>query len=293
MTALGLIFGLASLTPMSIFLLNLATLLGLGLGVDYSLLMLSRSREELVHWTRPDTRADAEAVEAAVRVSVATDGRAVFYSGQTVLLGLLGLVLFEFLILRAVGIAGALVVGIAVAAALTLLPTLLPVLGSRVDALAIRQVRPAPASEGAWARLARPVMRRPLLVFFPALGLLPVLGRPFLHVRFNAPDATILSESVPSRASYETLVTSFGEGAFAPLTLAIRTDGPATDPANIARLCDCSRRLAVDPRVARVDSLADVDPRMGLAQYQILCASPGGPPDRFTGTVLPRPPRGT
>ena len=190
------------------------------------------------------------------------------------------------MILRSVGIAGALVVGIAVAAALTLQPALLSILGSRVDALAIRKVRPDPGSQGAWARLARRVMRRPLLVFFPTLGLLLVLGTPFLHVRFNAPDATILPESVPSRASYETLVRSFGEGAFAPLTLAVRTDGPATDPSNIARLYDYSRRLAADPRVARVDSLVDVDPRIGLLQYQLLYASPGGPPDRFTATAL-------
>jgi RND superfamily putative drug exporter len=123
-------------------------------------------------------------------------------------------------------------------------------------------------------------------VFVSTLGILLVLGTPFLHVRFNAPDATILPESVPSRASYETLVRSFGEGAFAPLTLAVRTDGPATDPANVARLYDYSRRLAADPRVTRVDSLVDVDPRIGLAQYQLLYASPGGPPDRFTATAL-------
>ncbi|HEX7400152.1 MAG TPA: MMPL family transporter [Candidatus Limnocylindrales bacterium] len=285
-TALAVIFGLASVTPMSIFVLNLATLLGLGLGVDYSLLMLSRFREELARRTPAGTRADAEAVEAAVRVTVATAGRAVFFSGLTVLLGLLGLVLFEFMILRSVGIAGALVVGIAVAAALTLQPALLSVLGSRVDAFAIRKVRPDPGSEGAWARLARRVMRHPLRVFFPTLAVLLVLGTPFLHVRFNAPDATILPESVPSRASYETLVRSFGEGAFVPLTLAVRTDGPATDPANIARLYDYSRRLAADPRVARVDSLVDVDPRISLLQYQLLYASPGGPPDRFTATAL-------
>ena len=285
-TALGVLFGIASITPMSIFVLNLATLLGLGLGVDYSLLMLSRFREELARRTPPGRRADAEAVEAAVRVTVATAGRAVFFSGLTVLLGLLGLVLFEFMILRSVGIAGALVVGIAVAGALTLQPALLGVLGSRVDAIAIRKVRPDPGSEGAWARLARRVMRRPLLVFFPTLGLLLVLGIPFLHVRFNAPDATILPESVPSRASYETLVRSFGEGAFAPLTIAVRTEGPATDPANIARLYDYSRRLAADPRVNRVDSLVDVDPRISLGQYQLLYASPGGPPDRFTATAL-------
>jgi RND superfamily putative drug exporter len=129
-------------------------------------------------------------------------------------------------------------------------------------------------------------MRRPLLVFFPTLGLLLLLGTPFLHVRFNSPDATILPESVASRASYELLVQSFGEGPFAPLTLAVRTVGPATDPANIARLYEYSRRLAADPRVARVDSLVDLDPRISLAQYQLLYASPGGPPDRFSAGAL-------
>ncbi|MFL5641067.1 MAG: MMPL family transporter, partial [Chloroflexota bacterium] len=104
--ALAGIFLVASVMPMSIFVLNLATLLGLGLGVDYSLLMTSRFREELA--ARPDgpTR-----VGEAVRVTVATAGRAVFFSGLTVLLGLLGLVLFEFMSLRSVGIAGAIVVG--------------------------------------------------------------------------------------------------------------------------------------------------------------------------------------
>ena len=105
LVALAGIFVVASVMPMSIFVLNLATLLGLGLGVDYSLLMTSRFREELAHREGPDRVAEA------VRVTVATAGRAVFFSGLTVLLGLLGLVLFEFMILRSVGIAGAIVVG--------------------------------------------------------------------------------------------------------------------------------------------------------------------------------------
>ena len=122
--ALAAIFVVASVMPMSIFVLNLATLLGLGLGVDYSLLMTSRFREELAR--RPD---GPDRVGEAVRITVATAGRAVFFSGLTVLLGLLGLVLFEFMILRSVGIAGAIVVGLAVLSALTLLPALLAILG--------------------------------------------------------------------------------------------------------------------------------------------------------------------
>ena len=282
LVALGAIFVLASVTPMSIFVLNLATLLGLGLGVDYSLLLTSRFREELAK--RPAEAIDR--VHEAVRLTVATAGRAVFFSGLTVLLGLLGLVLFDFMILRSVGIAGAIVVGLAVLAALTLLPALLALFGQHLDRLAIRRVSPRTAAEGPWARLARRVMRRPLAVLIPTLALLLLLGSPFLHVRFNAPDASILPPDVPSRAAFDRLREAFGEGEFAPVVIAIRTDGPATSADNLARLFDYSRRIGADPRVSRLDSLVDVDSRMTLAQYQLLYGDRNGPRDRFIGTVL-------
>ncbi len=282
LVALAAIFVVASVMPMSIFVLNLATLLGLGLGVDYSLLMTSRFREELARRSvdAPDH------VGESVRVTVATAGRAVFFSGLTVLLGLLGLVLFEFMILRSVGIAGAIVVALAVAAALTLLPALLTLIGPRLDRFAVRRVTVAPGSDGPWARLARRVMRHPVAVLVPTLAFLLILGSPFLHVRFNAPDSSILPADVPSRQAFDRLRAEFGEGEFAPITLAVHTDGPATTPANLAALFDYSRRLAADPRVARVGSLVDVDPRMTLAQYQLLYGDPNGPRDRFVATGL-------
>jgi RND superfamily putative drug exporter len=279
--ALGAIFAIASATPMSIFVLNLATLLGLGLGVDYSLLMTSRFREEL---GRRGWR--AEAVEDAVAATMATAGRAVFFSGLTVLLGVLGLVLFEFMILRSVGIAGAVVVGLGVLAALTLLPALLAIVGIRLDALRVRPVSRGPAGDGAWARLAGWVMARPVAVLVPTLLLLVLLGSPFLHVRFNAPDSRILPEGVPSRQAFDRLTEAFGPGPFAPIVIAVRTTGPATDPANVAALYDYSRRLAADPRIERVQSLVDVDPRLGLEQYLLLYANRNGPPDRFTREAL-------
>jgi RND superfamily putative drug exporter len=285
--ALAIIYAVASLTPMSIFVLNLATLLGLGLGVDYSLLLTSRFREELAQ--RPE---GPDRVADAVRTTVSTAGRAVFFSGLTVLLGLLGLVLFEFMILRSVGIAGAIVVGLAVASALTLLPAVLAIVGTRIDRLAVRRVAPRPASEGQWSRLARAVMRRPLAVLVPTLAVILLLGSPFLHVRFNAPDSSILPPSVPSRAAFDRLRAEFGEGEFAPIVLAVRTDGPATAPGNLAALFDYSRRLASDPRVARVESLVDVDPRLTLDQYQLLYGNPNGPPDRFALATLRATTRG-
>jgi putative drug exporter of the RND superfamily len=281
LAALAAIFLVAQTVPMSIFVLNLATLLGLGLGVDYSLLMTSRFREELAaRGNEPDAVADA------IATTVATAGRAVFFSGVTVLLGLLGLVLFDFMILRSVGIAGAIVVGLAVTAALTLLPALFSFVGVRLDSLRVRRVAATSTADGAWARLARWVMARPVAVLVPTLAVLLILGVPFLHVQFNAPDSRILPESVPSRVWFDRLEAAFGPGPFAPIVLAIRTDGPVTSPSNVAALYDYARRLAADPRIARVDSLVDVDPRLTLGQYQLLYGSPSGPPDRFVQAAL-------
>ncbi len=303
LVALATIVVVASVTPMSIFVLNLATLLGFGLGVDYALLMVSRCREELAR--RGGGRAAGGAVEQtvvddAVAATVATAGRAVFFSGVTVLVGLSGLLLFDFMVLRSVGIAGAVVVGLAVAAALTLLPATLAILGPRIDAAPVRLRRrrdPSRGSDkaaapgdghGAWWRLAQSVMDRPVPVFLVTLSFLVVLGLPFLHVRFNAPDASILPAFVPSRVAYDSLVADFPIGEFSPLTLAVQTEGPVTDPANVGLLYDYSRRIAADPRVERVESIVDVDPRLGREQYQLILANPSGPADRFVANALTR-----
>src|SRR4029078_10638792 len=124
------------------------------------------------------------------------------------------------------------VVGLAVSAALTLLPAILAIIGTRIDRLSVRPVRPAPTTDGAWGRLARRVMSHPVAVLVPTLSLLLVLGLPFLHVRFNAPDASILPPAAPSREAYDVLARDFGEGEFAPLVLAVRTTGDATSSDN-------------------------------------------------------------
>ena len=279
--ALGTVFLVAGVIPMSIFVLNLATLLGLGLGVDYSLLMTSRFREELAA-----RGGGADAIEDAVGATARTAGRAVFFSGLTVLLGLLGLVLFDFMILRSVGIAGAIVVALGVAAAMTLLPAILALAGAHLERLRVRRVKPRPSAEGAWSRLAWWVMRRPVAVLVPTLAVLLILGTPFLHVRFNAPDARILPEDAPSRDAFDRLTEAFGPGPFAPIVLAIRTSGPALEQANLDALFEYSRRLAADARIERVDSLVDVDPRMTLGQYELLYRPGQAPPDRFMAAIL-------
>lgn len=280
--ALAAIFGVAQATRMSIFVLNLTTLLGLGLGVDYSLLLVSRFREELGRGAK---------LGDAVQRTVATAGRAVFFSGVTVMLGLAGLALFDFAILRSIGIAGAITVAIAVAASVTLMPAILSLLGPRVNRLAIRRLGNGRVNErGPWARLARAVMRRPVAVALPTLALLIALGTPWLGVRFNAPDGSILPERVPSRQALDALTDAFGEGSFSPMTAAVRTDGPVTSAANIKLLYEWVQALQADPRVARVDSIVSIDPRLTLTQYQLLYSSSSfdsaTPPDRYAAQIL-------
>src|SRR6202035_5858421 len=127
--ALALIFALGHVTPLSIFVLNITTLFGLGLGVDYSLFMVSRYREELAH---------GRGVEEAIAIATATAGRAVTFSGLTVSIGLAGLIFFRINMLRSVGLGGLLVVALAVLAAISLLPAVLSIVGTRINAFPVR-----------------------------------------------------------------------------------------------------------------------------------------------------------
>lgn len=271
LVTLAMIFGLGQLTPLSIFVLNITTLFGLGLGVDYSLFMVSRFREELRRG-RP--------LAEAVAITVATAGRAVTFSGLTVSIGLLGLVLFPVNMLRSVGMGGVLVVLMAVLAALTLLPAAMSILGERVNALPVRlprwMIRRQPVAEhhGFWYRLSHFVMRYPLRIFVPVLLILVALGLPFLGVRFSSPDASILPRDVPSRQAYDLLADRFDAEETTPIVLAVQTRGNVMTQENLRVLYDYVRRIEADPRVARVDSIVSADPRFTLEQYNLLYLHP-------------------
>ena len=183
------IYLVAQATDLSIFALNLATMLGLGLAVDYSLFVTSRFREELS--VRPGD------IGAAVERTIATAGRAVFFSGLTVLIGLMGLTFFSFMFLRSVGIAGVIVVFFSLLAALTLLPALLGIVGRHIDWMTIRRTPRRRMEDGFWATLSRWVMAHPIRVLVPTLALLLVLGSPFLNANVSSPDATILPKDLP------------------------------------------------------------------------------------------------
>ena len=186
---------LTLITGVSVFSVNLATILGLGLGIDYGLFMVSRFREELRH---------GGTVEDVVARTMATAGRTVAFSGVTVAVGLSGLLLFPETFLRSMGYGGVLTVTLDVVAALTTMPALLSVLGPRVNSLRLRKSisRPeTPVESGRFYRLANRVMRKPILVTVSIVVVLLALGSPFLKVVWGGTDATVLPTSAVPRSS--------------------------------------------------------------------------------------------
>jgi RND superfamily putative drug exporter len=243
------LYGLAHVVDLSIFSLNLASMLGLGLAVDYSLFVTSRFREEL---------AGTDEVTAATGRAIGTAGRAIFFSGMTVLIGLSGLVFFDFMFLRSVGISGVVVVIVSVVAALTLLPAVLGLIGHRINAGSLPRWRRS--SDGAfWARLSRWVMARPVATLLPTLALLLLLGLPFWGANISSPDATILPKDTPSRRALDVIVREYGPGEVSPFVVAFTSPTSVFRPENVGAIYDLVESLKADTRVVRVEGLAAFD----------------------------------
>jgi RND superfamily putative drug exporter len=217
---------LTMVTDVSVFSINIVTILGLGLAIDYALFMVSRFREELPRHAT---------VQDALARTMATAGRTVVFSGITVAVSLAALLMFPLMFLRSMGYGGIAAVLVAMVAALTVLPALLAVLGRRVDALRLplprrfRRRAGAPAAAGQvehgfWYRLARSVMRRPV-AYAAVIGVLLVaFGAPFLSARWGGVDARMLPETAPSRIASTTLEQDFPVNATTPMDVVVTGD---------------------------------------------------------------------
>ena len=201
---------LTLITPVSIYSVQITTILGLGLGIDYGLFMVNRYREEL---RRQPT------VQQAVARTVATAGRTVVVSGVTVAVALSSLMLFHVVFLRSMGFGGVATVAVDVIAAVTVLPALLAVLGHRVNALRVRKnVGKAPAPEqGGWYRFAHTVMRRPIVFASVIVVALLALGAPFLKISWGGVDARVLPASSTVRLVSQDLTSQFPTNSTAPI----------------------------------------------------------------------------
>jgi RND superfamily putative drug exporter len=230
-------------TSVSVYSINITTILGLGLAIDYGLFMVARFRDELS--VQPTT-------EAALARTVATAGRTVAVSGVTVALALASLMLFPEMFLRSMGYGGVATVLVDMLAALTIMPALLAVLGPRVNALRIRRsVRRVPTgdSAGAWYRIARSVMRRPIAYIAVIVIALLALGSPFRSITWGGTDARALPSGAGPRVVAEALARDFPVNATTPIEAVVKFGGPVSAPAERAALAAYTTRLAHVPGI--------------------------------------------
>jgi len=198
--AFFIIFLITLFTDVSIYALNLITGLGLGLGIDYALLIVNRFREEL-H--------SGKSVEESVTTTVSTAGKTVFYSGFTVLVTLGALVMFPLNFLKSFGYAGMSVVTLAVVGALVPLPAILALLGNKVDKGLVRKSAITPKEDGRWAQTARFVMRKPIAVVVVSLAILAIVAAPIKDIAFAQIDARVLPKADKAAIASQVIADRF------------------------------------------------------------------------------------
>ncbi|WP_283133095.1 MMPL family transporter [Rhizohabitans arisaemae] len=243
-------------TPVSVFSLNLLTVLGFGLAIDYSLFVLRRYREEL--------RAGREAPDA-VRVAVRTAGRTVLFSSVTVALALSALLVFPQYFLRSFAYAGIAVVALTAVVTLVVLPAILALLGRRIELLDVRngwrRLRGLPPRTGqaataaspGWRRLATSIMARPVVTLIASATLLIALGLPFLNITFGQADHRQLPASAQSSQVHEAMRTRFpGTSGLYEVVLT----GLGSPGAHAQELAGYAARLSQVPGVTGVDGVA-------------------------------------
>ncbi len=252
--AVAVVTLLSRVTEVAQYALNIVSLVGLGVAIDYSLFIVSRFREEL---------ATGSAVPAALARTVATAGRAVVFSGVAVAIGLGGLLFFRRSFLASLGAAGTAVVLLSVVYALTFLPALLGVLGRDVDRGRVPRLprAAAPGVEGRWHRLATAVMRRPVRVLVPTLCLLVAAGRPFLDLELAVPDVHILPAQGEARRGDAVLRELFPDLVATRIAVVVRFPGaPFATRERAAAVYDLARDLAAMPDVREVQSVVSAAP---------------------------------
>jgi RND superfamily putative drug exporter len=251
---------LGRITDVSVFAINLTTALGLGLGIDYGLLIVARFREQL---------AAGNDVPTAVARTVATAGRTIMFSAAAVACALATLMVFPLFFLSSFGYAGVGVVVIAAVSALTITPATLAIIGTRVDRGRIPFVRGTRgAASPFWKRIATTVFHHPVRTAVPVLAVLLVAATPILGITFALPDATVLPPEAQSRQVAEVIATEFPSQATA--TIPVILDGPA-DPTTAA---------AYAVEFSRIPGVTHV-----AADGMTATAGVPGPPDPTAGTL--------
>jgi RND superfamily putative drug exporter len=226
--AIAVALGLAALVgvvmDLSFFITNMITMIGLAVGIDYSLFIVSRYREE---------RGKGVDEREAIGRAGATATRAVFFSGMTVVLALVGMLILPNSLFRALGIGAILVVIVAVLASMTLLPAVISLLGDRIESLKVRR-RGSPESQGRfWDRITRTVMGRPVLSVVLSAGFLLLAASSVFSINSGLSGVSTLPAEMESKQAFEILATEFAGGFTSPIEVVVNGEGAEATMSNL------------------------------------------------------------
>jgi RND superfamily putative drug exporter len=263
---LGGTFILNRFTDVSQYALNIVTLIGLGVSIDYSLFVVNRFRDEL---------AKGASREGAIATTMATAGRAITFSGLTVAVGLSAMLFFQGTFMASMGAAGAIVVGMAVIYGLTFLPAILSIIGPGVNRLRLGSLLRRPprvaAEGGFWSGLATWVMKRPIIVLIPTVLFLLLAGSPFFNLRMANGDVDMLPPRLEARQGYDRLIADFPGRNQTNFNMVLNyPDGAPLTAARVADQIAYEKRIAAIPGVVSTFSIYDLDPKLTVADYQAM-----------------------
>jgi RND superfamily putative drug exporter len=257
-----ILFLITLFTDVSIFALNLTTGLGLGLGIDYALLMVNRFREEL---------ARDQDVERAVVTTIKTAGKTVFYSGLTVILTLASMVLFPQNFFKSMGYSGVAVVSLAVAGALIPLPAIMAILGHKINKGVVRSGAITVKDDGGWATLARVVMKRPVTIVLSTTMLLAILISPIANIKFSLVDSRVLPASNPAAASAAFIAENFPGQESNPIEIIF--------PNGASEISSINSFIAQLPKVDGIVRVGEVNQVGGAARLVAIHSMPPRTPE--------------
>jgi len=243
--AMGITALVGTAFSFSFFVQNMITMIGLAVGIDYSLFIIARYREERLH--------GRDKLEA-IGHSGATANRAVFFSGMTVVLALLGILIVPTTIFRALAAGAIFVVLVAVAASMTLLPAVLALMGDKVNALRVRRkAGRVEAGTGFWDRASRIVMRRPVVSLVLGAGFMLLLALPYLSIHTGTSGVSTLPDDIEAKQAFILLEENFAGGLAEPAQVVI--DGDIASPEVQAAVSDLEEAMAADDRFGSVGEL--------------------------------------
>ena len=265
---------------LSVFVLNIATMLGLGLSLDYTLLITYRFREEY---------ARCGDSQKTILVTLGTAGKSVFFSGLIVLISIASLIIFPINILYSIGVGGIVVVVVTILSSVTFLPAMLCFFQKYVTRTnpKLKHISSEDIHKHRWYRFAMLVMRYPFTFMIPTIIILLFLGYPFLNVKMNSSDAKILPTWTESRQVLDQFNKNFNENELAPINIVLTAkNNSMLTKGNIAALYNYTERLKKDSRVNRVVSIVTLKPGLTKQQYQQLYGASKLPFDDYQNQLF-------